>query len=200
MRWRLLSPGTPEMLVPNRPHPPTRRESTLAAAQPGQIERGAPVDTAAELESIRRLKYAYFRTLDLKQFDDLGALLTEDVHRGLRGRQDRARGPHAPSSRGSARGPGRPRHGDRCTTAITPRSPSPRDTTADGHLVPAGPRHHAGGRPRDRRHGVLRRPLPADRRGLAHRTHRAIPGSSRSTAPTPRSQVRSFRSRFDAPG
>ncbi len=37
------------------------------------------MDTAAELESIRRLKYAYFRTLDLKQFDDLGNLLTEDV-------------------------------------------------------------------------------------------------------------------------
>jgi hypothetical protein len=37
------------------------------------------VDTASELEAIRRLKYAYFRTLDLKQFDDLGALLTEDV-------------------------------------------------------------------------------------------------------------------------
>jgi len=37
------------------------------------------MDTAAELEAIRRLKYAYFRTLDLKQFDDLGALLTEDA-------------------------------------------------------------------------------------------------------------------------
>jgi len=37
------------------------------------------VDTAAELETIRRLKYAYFRNLDLKQFDDLGALLTPDV-------------------------------------------------------------------------------------------------------------------------
>jgi hypothetical protein len=37
------------------------------------------VDTAAELEAIRRLKYAYFRNLDLKQFDDLGSLLTEDV-------------------------------------------------------------------------------------------------------------------------
>jgi hypothetical protein len=37
------------------------------------------VDSAAELETIRRLKYAYFRTLDLKQFDDLGALLTVDV-------------------------------------------------------------------------------------------------------------------------
>jgi hypothetical protein len=37
------------------------------------------MDTAAELEAIRRLKYAYFRTLDLKQFDDLGALLTDDA-------------------------------------------------------------------------------------------------------------------------
>jgi hypothetical protein len=37
------------------------------------------VDQAAELEAIRQLKYAYFRTLDLKQFDALGALLTEDA-------------------------------------------------------------------------------------------------------------------------
>jgi SnoaL-like domain len=40
------------------------------------------MDTATELEAleaIRRLKYAYFRTLDLKQFEDLGALLTEDA-------------------------------------------------------------------------------------------------------------------------
>jgi hypothetical protein len=37
------------------------------------------MDTAAELEAIRRLKYAYFRTLDLKQFDELGGLLTEDA-------------------------------------------------------------------------------------------------------------------------
>ncbi len=37
------------------------------------------MDTADELEAIRRLKYAYFRTLDLKQFDELGALLTEDA-------------------------------------------------------------------------------------------------------------------------
>ncbi len=37
------------------------------------------MDTAAELEAIRRLKYAYFRSLDLKQFDDLGQLLTEDA-------------------------------------------------------------------------------------------------------------------------
>jgi hypothetical protein len=37
------------------------------------------MDTATELEAIRRLKYAYFRTLDLKQFDELGRLLTEDA-------------------------------------------------------------------------------------------------------------------------
>ncbi len=37
------------------------------------------MDTAAELEAIRRLKYAYFRTLDLKQFDTLGALLSDDA-------------------------------------------------------------------------------------------------------------------------
>ena len=36
------------------------------------------MDTAA-LEAIKRLKYAYFRTLDLKQFEALGALLTEDA-------------------------------------------------------------------------------------------------------------------------
>ena len=34
---------------------------------------------AADLEAIRRLKYAYFRTLDLKQFAALGELLTEDA-------------------------------------------------------------------------------------------------------------------------
>jgi hypothetical protein len=37
------------------------------------------VDEAAELEAIRRVKYAYFRTLDLKQFEALGELLTESV-------------------------------------------------------------------------------------------------------------------------
>jgi SnoaL-like domain len=37
------------------------------------------MDTAAELEAIRRVKYAYFRTLDLKQFDELGDLLAEDA-------------------------------------------------------------------------------------------------------------------------
>jgi hypothetical protein len=37
------------------------------------------MDTAMELEAIRQLKYAYFRALDLKQFDELGRLLTEDA-------------------------------------------------------------------------------------------------------------------------
>jgi hypothetical protein len=37
------------------------------------------VDVALELEAIRRLKYAYFRTLDLKEFDLLGQLLAEDA-------------------------------------------------------------------------------------------------------------------------
>jgi SnoaL-like domain len=37
------------------------------------------MNEAAELEAIRQLKYAYFRTLDLKEFDALGALLTDDA-------------------------------------------------------------------------------------------------------------------------
>ena len=37
------------------------------------------MDIALELEAIRRLKYAYFRTLDLKQFDLLGQLLAADA-------------------------------------------------------------------------------------------------------------------------
>src|SRR4051794_37732542 len=31
-----------------------------------------------DIEAIKQLKYAYFRLLDLKQFDELGGLLTED--------------------------------------------------------------------------------------------------------------------------
>ena len=37
------------------------------------------MDAAAQLEAIRRVKYAYFRTLDLKRFDELGRLLTVDA-------------------------------------------------------------------------------------------------------------------------
>jgi hypothetical protein len=39
----------------------------------------AAAKTAADVAAIERLKYAYFRFLDLKRFDDLGALLTEDA-------------------------------------------------------------------------------------------------------------------------
>jgi hypothetical protein len=46
----------------------------------GQLGReGVIVNEAAELEAIRRVKYAYFRTLDLKEFDALSELLTEDA-------------------------------------------------------------------------------------------------------------------------
>jgi len=37
------------------------------------------METTAALEEIRRVKYAYFRTLDLKKFVELGALLTADA-------------------------------------------------------------------------------------------------------------------------
>ena len=141
MRWRFFSAGTPEMLVPTRVHPPTPPESTLAAAVAGQIERGAPMDTAAELEAIRRLKYAYFRTLDLKQFDELGALLTEDVTASYEDGKTVLEG-RAAIVAWLGVGPGRPRHRDRA-----PRPP-PRDHLhlghhGRGHLVPPGPGHRA---------------------------------------------------------
>jgi hypothetical protein len=37
------------------------------------------VDQLEDLEAIRSLKYAYFRLLDTKRFDELGGLLTEDA-------------------------------------------------------------------------------------------------------------------------
>lgn len=37
------------------------------------------MDTTVALEAIKRLKYAYLRTLDLKKFDVLGTLLLPDV-------------------------------------------------------------------------------------------------------------------------
>ncbi len=40
----------------------------------------APGEGAVDdIEAIRQLKYAYFRLLDTKRFDELGALLTEDA-------------------------------------------------------------------------------------------------------------------------
>lgn len=39
----------------------------------------ATSDGADDFEAIRQLKYAYFRLLDTKRFDELGELLTEDA-------------------------------------------------------------------------------------------------------------------------
>lgn len=43
---------------------------------PGTVET---LDRSADVAAIHRLKYAYFRFLDLKEFDRLGELLTEDA-------------------------------------------------------------------------------------------------------------------------
>jgi hypothetical protein len=53
------------------------------------------MDAAVELEAIRRLKYAYFRTLDLKQFDQLGLLLTEDATAAYEDGKTQLEGRHA---------------------------------------------------------------------------------------------------------
>lgn len=37
------------------------------------------LESLIEIEQIKQLKYAYLRTLDLKQWNDLAALLTDDV-------------------------------------------------------------------------------------------------------------------------
>ena len=137
------------MLVPDRSTRQLRGKVPWPRPAAGRTERGAPVDTAAELEAIRRLKYAYFRTLDLKQFDDLGALLTEDVTASYEDGRTVLEGRTAIVTWLRV-GPGRPGHGDRASR------PSPRDhlhlgDDGRGHLVPAGPRHRAGRRPRDRR-------------------------------------------------
>jgi ketosteroid isomerase-like protein len=42
------------------------------------MEERSPV-LLEEIEAIKQIKYAYFRLLDLKQFDELGQLLTEDA-------------------------------------------------------------------------------------------------------------------------
>jgi SnoaL-like domain len=39
----------------------------------------ASLEDLLDIEAIKALKYAYFRLLDSKQFDELGLLLTEDV-------------------------------------------------------------------------------------------------------------------------
>ena len=58
------------------------------------------MDTAAELEAIRRLKYAYFDTSTSSSFDDLGALFTEDVTAAYEDGRTVLEG-RAPSSPGS---------------------------------------------------------------------------------------------------
>jgi SnoaL-like protein len=67
------------MLAPTVPV----RKAVPQLLSPGWNEanerRDPPMDTTAALEAIRRLKYAYFRTLDLKEWDELGLLLTEDA-------------------------------------------------------------------------------------------------------------------------
>ena len=149
-------------------------------------------DTAA-LEAIKRLKYAYFRTLDLKQFEALGALLTEDATSSYEDGKTVLEGRRA-IVRLALLGAGRPRHRDRA-----PGPPS-RDHVhlghrGRGHLVPPGPGHRAAGRRRDRGTAFY-----ADRYRLTdagwlishtgyvrvfeeHRTHSTL-------------AVRSFRSRF----
>ncbi|MFZ0668074.1 MAG: nuclear transport factor 2 family protein [Acidimicrobiales bacterium] len=45
-------------------------------------QTGVPAQSIAEMadvEAIKQVKYAYFRLLDSKEFDDLGQLLTEDA-------------------------------------------------------------------------------------------------------------------------
>ena len=128
----LASGGHPADAGPESVRPPTPGQSTLAAARRARTERGAPVDTAAELEAIRRLKYAYFRTLDLKQFDDLGALLTEDVTASYEDGKTVLEGRDAIVTWLGV-GPGRHRHGDRA-----PR-PSSRDHLHLGRPRPRAP-------------------------------------------------------------
>ncbi len=127
------------------------------------------MDTATELEAIRRLKYAYFRNLDLKQFDELGRLLTENATASYEDGKTVLEGRNAivawlSSVLGDA-GIVTEHHGHHPEITLT--SAGEAEGTwylQDRVIVPAR-------RPRDRRHRLLRRPLPADGRGVAHRAH-----------------------------
>ncbi len=118
------------------------------------------MDTAAELEAIRRLKYAYFRTLDLKEFDQLGALLTGDATAAYEDGTTVLEGRDAIVSwlQSVLGDPGivTEHHGHH------PEITFSSDTEAARDVVPPGPRHRAVRRPRDRRYRLLRGPLPAD--------------------------------------
>ena len=151
------------------------------------------MDTAAELEAIKRLKYAYFRTLDLKEFDALGLLLTEDATASYEDGKTVLEGRTAIVPWLSA-ALGGPRHRDRA-----PRPP-PRDRLhlghrGRGHLVPAGPGHCAGGRPGDRRHRLLRRPLRLTDDGwrISHTGYMRVFEEHRTHSTL---EVRTFSSRF----
>ena len=120
------------------------------------------------------MKYAYFRTLDLKQFDVLGALLTEDATASYEDGKTVLEGRSAIVSWLTAvlGDPGivTEHHGHHPEITFTS------ETTAGGIwylqdrvIVPAGRR-------RDRRDRLLRGPLPADGGGVAHRTHGLYPG------------------------
>ena len=160
---------------PHPGRPPSPPETTLAGALAARTERGAHMDTAAELEAIRRLKYAVLPHAGPQAVRRARRAADRGRHRLLRGRQDRARGAlgHRLVALG---GPGRPRHRHRA-----PRPP-PRDHLHLRHrpptgtwylqdrvIVPAADVEIAGT-------AFYERPLPADGGGVAHRTHGLHPG------------------------
>ena len=155
------------------------------------------MDTAAALEAIRRLKYAYFRHLDLKQFDDLGALLTEDATASYEDGKTVLEGRAAIASWLAAvlGDPGIVTEHQGHHPEITFTS----DTAAEGTWYLQDRVDRAGGRRRNRRHGVLRRPLPADGGGwrIAHTGYTRVFEEQRTHSTF---EVRSFASRFDQPG
>ena len=155
------------------------------------------MDTAAELEAIRRLKYAYFRTLDLKQFDDLALLLTEDATTSYEDGKTVLEGRAAVASWLSAvlgdRGIVTEHHGHHPEITFTS------DTTAEGVwylqdrvIVPAADVEIAGTAFYDDRYRLTAEGWRIAHTGYTrvfeeHRTHSTL-------------AVRSFTSRFDQPG
>jgi len=107
--------------------PPTNLLATAKGPPPvhsgaagDRIGRGGAVKEGTR--AIKALKYAYFRHLDLKEFDDLGALLTADAtasYEDAVGATRAATPSSAFSRRRSAIQASSP-----STTATTPRSPS----------------------------------------------------------------------------
>ena len=119
------------------------------------------MDIATELEAIRRLKYAYFRTLDLKQFDQLALLLTEDATAAYADGKTTLTGRDVHRDLAD-RGAGRPGASSTEHHGHHPEIDLTSDTTATGSwylqdrvIVPVG-------RSRDRGDRVLLRPLRQD--------------------------------------